>query len=269
MENIVIYCKSYINDLERVKIQAQSIEKFNVDSIPYYVSCPKSDYPSFKSNLPEFVNLISDEDIIRDNMHQSWHNQQIVKSQFYKYVDTINYLCIDSDSYFIRPFRKADFIAVADTPYTIMHQQKNLFQWTCRYKKELGFDPQKSFDECRVQIGNIFDRQIKVNYDFGPSPTIWSKKVWDALDENYLKPNNLTFKQLIEVVPSEFTWYGEALLAFKPIEIYPIEPLFMVFHYPLQYQQFLQQNYTEEDLASCYMGIIMTSNWNAPLRYNA
>jgi len=72
---------------------------------------------------------------------------------------------------------------------------------------------------------------------------------------------------LIEYEPSEFTWYGEALLAFKPIEIYPLEPLFMVFHYPLQYQQFLQQGYSEQDIASCYMGIIMTSNWNAPLKY--
>lgn len=267
MELIVIYCKSYINDLERVKIQAESVEQYNVDNIPYYVSCPKSDYNAFKSTLPSFVNLITDEDIVNQTIVQSWHTQQIVKSQFYKAVDTINYVCIDSDSYFIRPFRKSDFIAYDDTPYTVMHQQKNLFQWTARYRKDLGFDPKLSFDDSRIKIGNIFNRKIGINYDFGPSPTIWSSKVWKSLEENYLQPNNLTFNQLIEYEPSEFTWYGESLLAFKAIEIYPVEPLFMVFHYPLQYQQFLQQEYTEQDIASCYMGIIMTSNWNAPLKF--
>jgi hypothetical protein len=268
MENIVIYCKSYINDVERVIVQAHSIEQFNVDNIPYYVSCPSKDYNIFKQRLPSFVNIIKDEDILGYEFNQNWNTQQIVKSQFYKYIDTINYVCIDSDSYFIKPFFKNDFIVHDDIPYTVMHQQKNLFQWTSRYKRELGFDPQQSFDDCRLQIGNIFNRTFKVNYDFGPSPIIWSRKVWESLEENYLKVNNLTFDQLIEFVPSEFTWYGEALLAFKAIEIYPIEPLFMVFHYPLQYQQFLQQGYTEQDLASCYMGVIMTSNWSAPLRYN-
>ena len=267
MENIVIYCKSYINDLERIKIQAESILKFNHDNIPYYVSCPESDYAKFKTALPNEVNIITDEEIVKQRFQQSWHTQQIVKMQFYKHIDTSNYVCIDSDSYFIRPFYKKDFIAVDSTPYTVMHQQKNLFQWTSRYKRELGFDPQQSFDDCRTKIGNIFDRNILVNYDFGPSPTIWSSKVWETLEENYLIPNKLTFNNLIEFEASEITWYGETLLAFKPIEIFPIEPLFMVFHYRLQYDQFIQQNYTEEDIASCYMGIIMTSNWNASLRY--
>lgn len=267
MEKIVIYCKSYINDLARLKIQANSIEQYNMDKIPYYVSCPKTDYDIFKRELPSFVNLILDEDIIHESIEQSWHTQQIVKSQFYKYIDTENYLCIDSDSYFIKPFYIQDFIANGTTPYTVMHQQKNLFQWSCRYRTELGFDPQIGFNETRSKIGNLFSRNLKINYDFGPSPVIWSRKVWESLEQNYLLPNNITFTQLIEFEPSEFTWYGEALLAFKPIEIYPIEPLFLVLHYPLQYQQFLQQGYTEQDISSCYLGIIMTSNWGAPLKF--
>lgn len=267
MKNIAIYCKSYINDLQRVIVQAESIEKYNKDNIDYYVSCPKTDYVNFKQALPDFVKIILDEDIIQKNITQSWKTQQIIKSQFYKLVDVENYVCIDSDSYFVRPFYRNDFLVDDYTPYTVMHQQKNLFQWTSRYRRELGFDPALSFDESRNKIGSVFNRNFKVNYDFGPSPTIWSSKVWNCLEQEYLQPNNITFEHLIEYEPSEFTWYGETLLAFKPIEIYPIEPLFMVFHYPLQYQQFLQQGYTEQDIASCYMGIIMTSNWNAPLRY--
>jgi hypothetical protein len=136
-----------------------------------------------------------------------------------------------------------------------------------RYRRDLGFDPQKGYNETREKIGALFNRKIKTNYDFGPSPIIWSSKVWKSLEENYLEPNNITFDQLIEYEPSEFTWYGEALLAFKPIDIYPKEPLFLVLHYALQYQQLKQQGYTLEDIKDCYMGIVMTSNWGAPLNY--
>ena len=62
-------------------------------------------------------------------------------------------------------------------------------------------------------------------------------------------------------------WYGECLLAFRPIELYPIEPLFLVFHYPLQLTQFYDMGYTEQDIAKCYLGLTMTSNWGAPLKY--
>ena len=80
-------------------------------------------------------------------------------------------------------------------------------------------------------------------------------------------PNNLTFPQLIDYSHSEFSWYGEALLAFKAIEIYPIEPLFKLFHYPQQYIEYKQQNVTEEMIAQNYMGIIMQSNFNGPIKY--
>ena len=91
MEKIVIYCKSYIRDLDRITVQAESIGQHNVDNIPYYVSCPKSDYEIFKSTLPDFVNLIIDEDIVQQTLEQSWHTQQIVKSQF-KFIREFKYI---------------------------------------------------------------------------------------------------------------------------------------------------------------------------------
>ena len=41
-----------------------------------------------------------------------------------------NYLCIDSDSIFIRDFGKTDFLASDGEPYTVLHQNKELFQLT-------------------------------------------------------------------------------------------------------------------------------------------
>jgi len=113
---------------------------------------------------------------------------------------------------------------------------------------------------------NIFNREGKY-YDFGPSPVIWNSKIWKGLEENYTKPNKLTFNNLIEYSPSEFSWYGEYLLHSKLFPIYPIQPLFKVFHYKEQYIESKNKNYTLEDLAQNYLGIILQSNWGAPLKY--
>lgn len=262
MEKIVLYCKSFNRDFERIKVLLESIKKYNVDNIPFYISVPKNDYQLF-SQL-KGVNIVLDEDIFL--LSDNWVAQQIIKSNFWKLGIAENYVCLDSDAYFIRPFRIKDFMFNDDTPYTVIHEQKELFSWSVTKTKELGFDPKDGFINDRQKIMDLFGRKSKY-YDFGPSPIIWSSKVWKSLEDNYMNPNNLTFPQLIEYSPSEFSWYGEALLTFKAIEIYPIEPIFKVFHYAQQYIEYKQQNITEEMIAQNYMGIIMQSNFNSPLKY--
>ena len=265
METIVLYCKSYINDLERAYKLATSIEYFNIDNIPFYISVPKSDLSQFQARMPKFVNLIEDESYYQSTK-AGWKQQQIVKSNFWLTGICKNYVSIDSDSQFIRPFYRKDFMFDNETPYTVIHEQKELFSWTAMRESELGFDPKQGFEEDRLRIMNLFNRTGKL-YDFGPSPNIWACKVWESLQDNYTSANNLTFENLIEYSPSEFTWYGEALLAFKAISIYPAEPLFKVFHYPLQYIEYKTQGITQSMIAKNYMGIVLQSNFNAPLTY--
>ena len=38
MNKVVIFCKSYRGDVDRVKVQFESISKHNRDDIPYYIS---------------------------------------------------------------------------------------------------------------------------------------------------------------------------------------------------------------------------------------
>lgn len=264
MSTLALYCKSYRNDLDRVKKLAESVERFNKDSLPFYISVPKEDYTLFNKSAIPVTELLIDEDIYTAE-GRGWVQQQIVKSNFWKLDLCKNYLCLDSDSYFIKPFFELDFIAYGETPYTVMHEQKELFEWA---DVHLHFDPQEGFNKEKDDVMGLFDRQYKKRWDFGPSPVIWSKKVWESLESNYIKPNNLTFEKLIEYCPSEFTWYGEALLAFKPFEILPVQPLFKVFHYPGQFIQAKQQRYTEEIYTKNYYGIILQSNFNAPLNYD-
>lgn len=269
MKNIVLYCKSYRGDLDRTMVLADSVVKYNKDNIPFYISVPSQDIAIFKDRLSATAIIISDQEIFHDNVYeQGWITQQIVKSSFWKLKICQNYLMIDSDSYFIKPFYIKDFIVdgTEDAPYTVMHEQKDLFSWTCNKKQVLGFDPMEAFKDCREPIMNLFERKGRL-YDFGPGPCIWSSKVWKSLEEKYLEPNNLTLATAIRNIKSEFTWYGEWLLTDKTIPIYPIEPIFKFFHYDQQYVESKNLGYEEQDYAKVYMGIVMQSNWGAPLKY--
>jgi hypothetical protein len=263
MEKLVLYCKSYSKDFARLVNLVSSVDEFNKDNIRFYVSVPKKDVSEFKQI--EGITVLCDDDIYQSNK-PGWVQQQLVKSNFWKLGLAENYVCLDSDAYFIRPFGISDFMFDDETPYTVIHEQKELFTWTVTKTKVLGFDPKDSFVSDRSKIMTLFGREGRV-YDFGPSPIIWSAKVWSDLEEKYIKPNNLTFEQLLEYSHSEFSWYGEALLQFKSIPLYPVEPLFKVFHYQHQYLEYKQQGITEQMIAQNYMGIIMQSNYNAPVKY--
>ena len=270
---VVLYCKSFNRDAQRCKILFDSIQKHNKDNIPLYISIPKEDVQLFKNVLgTSNYTIITDEEITGINLAQSWHTQQISKLMFWKTQITENYIILDSDSYFIRDFYYKDFLVGFNSPlddaipYTVMHEQKDLFSWTAKYKEMLGFDPQQSFAECRTPIMELFDRKGRL-YDFGPPPVVFSYKVLQSLEEEYIKPNNLTFEGLINTVASEFTWYGEWLLIRKPIEIWPVEPMFKFFHYMPEYQQFKNLGYTEEHWSKNYLGVVMQSSSGLPLKY--
>lgn len=255
MHKLVLYCKSYDKDVYRAKTLLESIVKYNVDNIPFYISVPTKDTQLFHDVLGnEHYTLITDESI--DTQNEGWKGQQIVKSQFWKLGLCENYVCVDSDCFFIKPFRVTDFMFDNNTPYTICHEYKSFFEFLDKHP--IGFDPYQSFLQERLQIMELFGRQ-GVIYDFGPGPTIWSTKVWQSLEENYIQPNGLKFSNLIEQNGSEFTWYGEWLLRTQEIRLIPKGPLFKNYHYPNQFEYDKHYAYDVQKIAKLYLGIGMQS----------
>ena len=53
----------------------------------------------------------------------------------------------------------------------------------------------------------------------------------------------------------------------KEIDIIPVEPLFKFFHYGQQYVDYKQRGFVEDDFKQNYLGIVMQSNWGAPLKF--
>lgn len=261
MNKFGLYCKSYVGDLDRAVVLAESYLKYNVDNIPFYISTPASDTSAFKSNIPDGITIITDEEIINSSVSgmRGWVGQQVVKSQFWKTNLCENYLVLDSDCQFITNFAVSDFMYDEDTPYTVCHQQKELWNWSVLNKHRLGFDPKISFTDDRLKIMKLFQREGAV-YDFGPGPVIWSAKVWRELEE-VMNVNNLSWESLMAISPSEFTWYGETLMYSEAIRLFPKEPLFKAFHYHQQYVEYKAAGITIEQIAENYLGIGLQSNW--------
>jgi hypothetical protein len=269
--SLVLFCKSYRNDLLRAKRLAQSIAKHNADRLPFYLCVPAQDVDVFRDTLAELpIVLLCDDEILSANPRldrarvmalRPYLGQQIIKSEFWRLELCETLVCIDSDSYFIRDFTAGDFLAPDGTPFSVMHESKDYLQYLINVDKR---NPLKDARIERERISAFFPAVTPLYY-FTPTPAIWSRRVWRALDEQLLTPRGMTIVDAIEACPAELAWYGHALLAFKPIPILPREPLFRVYHYPELYWHLKRQGETEDKLRQLFLGVVRQSFWDTEL----
>jgi Family of unknown function (DUF6492) len=275
LKDFVLYCKSYSRDFLRLKRLLDSIGRFNIDKLPFYISTPQSDKALLVEILGEDDYIwVADEDIVATNPKSSFEkyqampgglSQQIVKSEFWRLGLAENYLCLDSDSLFIRDFYKSDFLSVDSVPYTVLHQNKELFQIAANRGQD-KVERELRAEADRVQ--KLFGR-IGPNFYCAPAPFIWSAKVWQSLDAQFLQPKGISIWDLITPEYPETLIYGETLLKFQAIPIIAIEPLFRIYHYDWQYFLMRRLGETEAKVAKHYMGIIYQSAWESELNFGA
>jgi len=276
LKDLVLYCKSYRRDFLRLRRLLVSINQYNIDQIPFYISTPEDQYEDLISILDGLGGFewVSDESIIAANPRVSKGiektrsgglSQQIIKSEFWRLNISENYLCLDSDSKFIDHFRKSDFVNSNNTPYTVFHQNKELFQiaYNRGYLKLGNHLRMES-----VQVKTLFGR-IGPNFYCAPSPFNWSRKVWQSLHENYLQPQGITLWDLTSSDYPESLIYGEALLKYQAIILIPIEPLFKTYHYDWQYFLMKRLGETEKKLTHNYLGVIYQSTWEIDFDFGA
>jgi hypothetical protein len=266
---LALYCKSYAGDLSRFERLWSSISTYNCDGLPFYASVPASEFELFQRKVgrPDGLVWLTDEDIVRSNpradleQYRLWDgrkSQQVVKSEFWRLVDCDAYLCIDSESEFLREFSQSDFLHPSGTPYTVMHQNKELLQLA----EDKGITKVSREAAAEADRGRAIFNRFGPDYAFGPTPVMWSKAVWQDLDERYLKPRGWTLWDAIESFPSELHWYGEALLHYRSIPLIPIGPLFRVYHYNWQCHTMRRLGETPEKIKANYLGMLRQSNWD-------
>jgi hypothetical protein len=271
MQSIALYCKSYHNDFHRVVRLATSITTYNKDQLPFYVSVPRSDLKLFEPIAKDHnFSLLADETILeltlatgrtRTIQLEPRELQQVVKSEFWRLRLAKNYLVIDSDSYFIKPFFHDDFIYQEDQPYTVINEGSHMLHRAARAGMSKRI---RQYRELRERAKTLFNRPGRL-YDFAPTPCIWSSTVWAGLARDYADPRGLNFQDLIMEFPCETQWYGEYLLTHPVIPLRPIEPLFKCWHYPDDHQEGVLLGETESVLAQNYLGVVSQSNWDYSL----
>lgn len=266
MNDLVLYCKSYSEDLNRFLRLAESIRKYNIEKIDFYLSVPSRDFELFKDKITKFdIILIRDESIIASNQKFKIDyinklpgkiSQQIIKSEFWRLGFSANYVCLDSDNEFIKNFRKSDFICDDGTPYTVIGEGKDYLTYFAS-KKIRKIQTYLNREAKHVQ--DFIGRSGKI-YDFGIPPLVWSKRVWESLDQ-FLCEKNMNFADAIIQYPYELRLYGEALLKFNAIPLRPSEPFFRTYLHEIQYYADKKRGITLDAIRKNYLGIVKQSNW--------
>jgi hypothetical protein len=267
MKPLALYCKSYSTDLKRAQRLAASIQRFNRERLPFYLSVPEHELPLFREHMAKLsVELLADEDIVRASPRLQVEHvqqmpghlaQQVVKSEFWRLNLAESYVCLDSDAVFIRPFGTNDFLAGDGTPYTMLDEAHDLLERALLQKRERVVH---DFFREADQVQAIFGREGR-RYSFGPFPVVWHRAVWESLDKELLQPRDMNFADAIQVAPIESRWYGEALLKYHAVSLLPCQALFKVYHYAWEFDQERRRGITEEKLAPVYCGVIYQSAW--------
>lgn len=273
MNDLVLYCKSYRKDFLRLNQLLTSIQAHNKDRIPFYISTPQDQYDDLVKILGSGgYQWVSDESIVSTNQQvpagiaetkSGSLSQQVIKSEFWRLGLCINYVCLDSDCIFIQDFKKSDFLASDGNPYTVIYQNKEYFQLAVD-RGHANAPTNLRLEGERVKA--IFNRDGP-NYYCPCPPFIWSAKVWESLDQNYLKPRGMTFWDLCTPEHPETLLYLESLLNFQVIPLHPIEQLFRVYYYDWHYFLLRRLGESTAKLKENYLGVIYQSSWDLSLDY--
>lgn len=266
MNDLVLYCKSFAGDLHRCLRLVQSVKKYNVEKIDFYVSVPSKDFELFDEEFSQFnLILIRDEEIISTNQKLSINqinelpgaiSQQIIKSEFWRLGFSSNYVCLDSDNEFVKNFGKSDFICDDGTPYTVIGEGKEYLTYFASQK----IDKVQAYLNKEAKHVQEFIGRSGKTYDFGIPPLVWSRKVWESLDQ-FLCERGMNFADAILQYPYELRLYGEALLKFNAISLRPADPFFRTYLHEIQYYADKKRGITLDVIRRNYLGIVRQSSW--------
>lgn len=261
MVNFAFLLKTYKGDYLRAIRLLGSYQKYNVEDIPLFLVCPEADMELFESCSSKVVSVIKEEEMkpdifIEDGQWTSGYlNQEIYKLAFWELGLCANYMCLDSDGIFIRPFYKKDFMYDENIPYTTLVEDNDL-------RADFYYN-QMYWNGRRERIKKIEDEM-----DFHPHKLltchgfqIFSAQVLESMKKEFMEPRNYSYKDLIQIAPYEFSWYNIWIQKSRCIPIHMVEPIFKYFHLKQHHILAVLQGMEIEDWARGYIGIVVNSNY--------
>lgn len=264
MYKFVFLLKSYKLDYSYVERLIKSYDLHNKELIPMYIVVPEDDIFIFNKFENSNIFIISEQSVtpllVTDfsvhGIRPGYINQEIIKLAFWELNYCENYFCIDSDGVFLRDFFYKDFMYDEDTPYTILVEDNEL-KVEPEYYSTFWTTREGVINKIQKAIG-LKDSILLTSHGF----SILSRKVMLSFQNNYLKPRNLNYVDILKIAPYEFSWYNLWLQHDKTIDIHIREPLFKCFHHKNQHLEYLLRNIKSSDISNGYIGVIVNSNYS-------
>ncbi len=264
MQKLVILVKSYSGDIKYVERLLESYSKYNHDKIPLYLIIPEGEFSMFEFFLEYGIKILTEESVtsnlIKDNsirnIRPGYINQQIIKLAFWELELCENYFVMDSDGVFIREFYLTDFMFDSDTPFSILVEDNEL-QVDPIYYNQYWEERKRLIRNIQHAIG-YEDSRILTCHSFA----IFSCKVLESLNRNFMMPNNYNYSDLLKISPYEFSWYNMWLQKDKTIHIEIKEPLIKFFHQKSHHIEYINKGVTISDLARGFLGYNINSNYS-------
>ena len=263
-----MYCKTHIADADRLAILLKSYLKFNRENIPLVISAPLLEMEYFnplkglanicliedESYLPRvhFANSPIAGDLTARGISSGYANQMLCKLSFFNTLIAETYFTLDSDSYFIRPFGKNDFL-VDGSPLQVLLEDK----WLAvqKYYREQYWIPRASDLKRIFQFFKHQTGPIKTCHGF----TNLNSEVLYSL-QAYLEGYNLNFKSALETSPWEYSWYNAYLQFSNIIEFIPSDEIFVTLHTNSDYLNAHHLGLKEADLSLEYAGVCVNKD---------
>ncbi|WP_286818975.1 DUF6492 family protein [Desulfobacter sp. UBA2225] len=273
MDNLVLFCKSYSKDMLRAKRLAESVQRFNCDKLPLFMCVPGCDLDTFKRCFEGIdCKFLTDEQVLFESSKRNGELprlypphllQQLIKLEFWRLGLCRNYVWIDSDSYFIRPFDLTDFMVDAETPYLIQEEfsvDHAKQKWQGISKKEMEKRIKRN-----IALVEKFRRLFNNSgpfYNFGGGmPIVWSMKVLENFNKEYLKPRKMPIYEILFKYPCETHLYGEYLHNSQVIPVHGKIHMFKSYLYLDEFIKSQMEGENEYSIAQSYLGICIQSNW--------
>ena len=263
MATFGILVKSFREDAPAAKRLFDSLRRFNSDDLPIWVVVPDADVSVF-TNMTQGLCEVIPESALEEHLvsepvagiRPGYINQEIVKLAFWEMGIADNYLPVDSDAVFLRPFGINDFMFAQDVPYTVLLEDREL-QMDPDYYASHWQGREAILRRIQQQVGLNDSRLLTCH-----GHQVLSSMVLRSLSEEYLKPRDWSYARMLEEGPYEFSWYNFWLQKSKIMPIEIREPYFKVIHSKEQHADLAIRGVTTSDIARGYLGVIVNSNFS-------
>jgi hypothetical protein len=241
----------------------RSFAAHNRDSLPLTLSLPSSDVAAFENRFgasPANVRLVADEDYCGFDLSRvpGWYGQQLCKLTSWRATGLDHHVVLDSDSYFIGDVAADDMIPPPGKKFILWGSQlrtalelRGSESLLAYIKGELVVDAAMLPPERRApapdfarlhQIKLLSEDQINLSERSGEIFNFFGAQKWYFFQpgqifakellvdfENYMKSGGLDLKDVINIAPWEYNWYGEYVAAFhSETTDFRVSPVFHV-----------------------------------------